>query len=238
MADVHANLPAFEAVLSDAGGCDEIWFLGDIVGFGPNPGACVDLLKRCGAMGIRGNHDASVLAVGRRGETRSRPVNWDEWSYDQLSVEQRSFLASMPPQLDTTCCGAPAKLIHHPAGAPYLHPAMPDVVLAQHVRPYPGTVLVCGHSHRAIDRKLGGGRFVCLPPVGQPRNGDPRAGYAVEEQGALSFHYVEYDIERVASDIGRIGLHPGFQERWLRFLRTGKDPEWSREYGGAGESGG
>ncbi len=231
-ADVHANLPAFEAVLSHAGVCDELFFLGDIVGYGPHPSACVDLLRQTGATAIQGNHDASVLAVSRRKGPRAQPVVWDEWTYDQLGAPQTAYLASMPSELNAVCCGMPARALHHPTGAPYLHPAMADPVLAQYVDPDPGTVIICGHSHRKIDRTIGGGRFVCLPSVGQPRDGDPRAGYAVEEDGVLSFHFVEYDLEPVVSAIKKIGLDDGFRRRWIQFLRTGRDEEWSRDYKG------
>lgn len=231
IADVHANVPAFEAVVADAGPCDEVVFLGDVVGYGPHPAQCIDLLMGLGGVRVQGNHDAAVSAVAGR-TTRYSPPVWDEWSFDQLNDRQKAFLAALPAQGGTDCCGVPARLTHHPAGAPYLHPAMPDEVLGQYVRPEPGTMLVCGHSHRLIDRSIGGGRFVCLPPVGQPRNGDPRAGYAIEQAGVLSFRYVAYDVERTAADTARLPLDAGFLERWLRFLRTARDPEWSREYKG------
>ena len=96
IADVHANLPAFEAVLQNAGTVDEIVFLGDIVGYGPHPSACIDLLKHLQPKAVLGNHDASVLALGRRAARYSRPVNWDEWTHDQLNDSQLSYLAALP----------------------------------------------------------------------------------------------------------------------------------------------
>lgn len=77
---------------------------------------------------------------------------------------------------------------------------------------------------------MNGLRYVCIPPVGQPRNGDPRAGYALEEGGDLSFHFVTYDLDKVVEEVRRIGLEPRFCERWVRFLRAAFDAEWSREY--------
>ena len=78
---------------------------------------------------------------------------------------------------------------------------------------------------RAIDRTVNGRRLVCLPAIGQPRNSDPRAGYAIEAGSDLEFRYVEYDVESVVRDIRQIGLHEDFRARWIRFLRTGSDPE-------------
>ena len=120
--------------------------------------------------------------------------------------------------------------MHNPAGAPYLHPAMPDSVLASRLPALYRAVTVCGHSHRQIDRDVNGRRYVCIPPVGQPRNGDTRAGYAVDNDGVLEFRFVPYDIEQVAADIRRIGLDETYCRRWLNFLRTASDPDWSREY--------
>lgn len=230
IADIHANLPAFEAVLRDAGPVDEIVFLGDIVGFGPHPGACIDLLKQLNAKAILGNHDASVLAVRGRMWRRSNPIDWDEWTFDQLNESQLSYLAALPSELAIVSCGVNVKAMHHPSGAPYLHPAMPDSVLANHLQSVLHPVIFYGHSHRRIDRTVNGCRYVCIPPVGQPRNHDPRAGYAVENNGRLKFAFVTYDIERVAVDIQGIGLEKEFCQRWINFLRTGFDPEWSREY--------
>lgn len=230
IADVHANLPAFEAVLADAGRVDEVAFLGDIVGCGPHPSGCIDLLKQLDAKAILGNHDAAILAIRTRAPRCANPVDWDEWTFEQLNEVQLSYLANLPTMLAVASCGASVKTMHHPPGAPYLHPAMPDSVLASHLHAAPYPVVFCGHSHRQIDRTVSGRRYVCTPPVGQPRNGDTRAGYAVEEDGALAFHYVSYDIERVVADFQRIGLAAEFCQRWICFLRTGFDVEWSREY--------
>ena len=230
IADVHANLPAFEAVLRDAGTVDDVVFLGDIVGFGPHPVACIDLLRQLEAKAILGNHDASVLAVRGRPGPRSTPIDWDEWTFDQLSDSQLSYLEALPRKLAIVSGGVEIKAMHHPAGAPYLHPAMPEPVLANHLQAVPHPVVFCGHSHRGIDRTVNGRRFVCIPPVGQPRNRDPRAGYAVESDGNLVFAFVTYDVERAVADVQGIGLAEEFCQRWIRFLRTGFDTEWSREY--------
>ncbi len=230
IADVHANLPAFEAVVRDAGEIDEVIFLGDIVGYGPHPAACIDLLIQLDAKAILGNHDASVLAVRGRAARRSNPVDWDEWTFNQLNESQLSYLATLPSELAIVFRGVHAKAMHHPFGVPYLHPAMPDSVLASYLEAVPRPVVFCGHSHRQIDRTVDGRRYICIPPVGQPRNGDTRAGYAIENDGTLVFRFVPYDIERVVVDIRRIGLPGEFCQRWISFVRTGFDVEWSREY--------
>jgi len=230
IADVHANLPAFEAVLADAGTVDDVVFLGDIVGCGPHPSACLDLLTQLGGRAVLGNHDTSVLAIRSRSAARSDPVDWDEWTFDRLSASQKSYLASLPAEISVVCCGEEARAVHHLPGAPYLHPDMPDAVFAPHLEPIAGPLVLCGHSHRQIDRTVNGVRLVCVPPIGQPRNGDTRAGYAIESDGALAYRLVPYDVDRVLADIGGIGLAPAYCQRWARFVRTGFDREWSRDY--------
>ena len=230
IADVHANLPASEAVIQDAGDVDEIVFLGDIVGCGPHPEACVDLLMGLDAMAVLANHDASILAVRASPSRRSNPANWDEWTFDQLRESQLSYLEALPGELAIDFGGVNARAVHHPAGATYLHPAMPDSLLTTHLRAVSDPVVLCGHSHHQIDRTVKGRRYICIPPVGQPRNADTRAGYAVEQDGILSFCYVPYDVEQVVADVQQIGLDDKYCRRWICFLRTASDAEWSREY--------
>jgi len=229
MADVHANLPAFEAVLADAGTVDEVVFLGDIVGFGPHPAECLDRLMALDSQAVIGNHDAAVLALPPIGSLAG-PPNWDHWTRGQLSEGQLDVLSCLPTALTLTACGMAAAARHHLPEAPYLHPAMPEGVLAPFLAALPERVIVCGHSHRALDRTIGAHRLVCVPPVGQPRNGDPRAGYAVERDGILTFHLVPYEVERTVRDTLAIGLPEPFISRWISFVRTAADPEWSREY--------
>lgn len=228
LADVHANLPAFEAVLHDAGQVDEVIFVGDIVGCGPRAASCLELLRSLRPRAVLGNHDAVVLQPPTAVRACDGGLDW--YALEQLTVEQRAYLEALPQALDVRMCGQSARALHQLPDAPYLHPAMPDTVLAPHLALARAPLVVCGHSHRALDRTVAGRRLVVIPAVGQPRNGDPRAGYALEKNGHLSFHFVPYDLERTARDTLALGLPEPFCSRWLRFLLTGGDPEWSRDY--------
>lgn len=229
LCDVHANLPAFEAVLEHAGPVDETFFLGDVVGCGPRPAECVDLLRSLGARAIGGNHDLAVLASARA-DGFPCTGNWDHWSLGQLDEARRQYLAALPAVMEVRSCGRATCLIHRSQAPHYLHPDMPDDLVDAYFRDVPGEAVYCGHSHRSMDRVIDGRRLVCLPPVGQPRNRDSRAGYAVEEGGQLRFGFAEYDVERVVGDLARTGLADAFRARWEQFLRTAWDAEWSREY--------
>lgn len=218
LADIHANQPAFEAVLAAAGPVDETVFLGDAVGYGPHPEACLRLLGEIGPRAVAGNHDAGVLARNR----------WCDFVRRRLPAAPAALLAGWPPLLRLPALNGTATIVHHPPGAPYLHPALSESVFAECLRAVPGEIVIAGHSHYPLDRVIGGRRFVCIPAVGQPRNGDPRAGYALERDGNLEFRFVAYDVERVVRDVRRLGLEAAFCERWCRFIRTGYDAGWSR----------
>ena len=230
LADVHANLPAFEAVLNDAGPFDEAVFLGDIVDCGPHPAECVALLADIGARCIVGNHDEGVLTAGAVPGRYQEHVDWQRWTYDRLSASQRAYIASFPKTRCITSCGRQVLLIHQVAGAPYLHESMTDEQVARHFSSVEGAAVYTGHSHRLIDRTVRGERYVCFRAVGQHRDRDTRAGYAVEEDGVLHHRTVAYDVERVARDTERIGLEPEFTARFAAFVRTAHDSEWSRDY--------
>ncbi|OGV65063.1 MAG: hypothetical protein A3K19_20495 [Lentisphaerae bacterium RIFOXYB12_FULL_65_16] len=230
IADIHANLPAFEAVLEAAGHVDEVVFLGDVIGCGPYPAECVHLLMSLSPCAIAGNHDLAILRQPAHEAAAAPAGDWDAWSRCQLSEAHAGYLAALPLELNTVSCGETVRLIHKTDAPYYLHPAMPDRLLAEYFRCIPGGTVYCGHSHRLISRVVDGRRLVCLPPVGQPRNGDPRAGYALEIDGVLEFHFVAYDVETVITDLARVGLPDAYRQRWECFLRRGCDPEWSREY--------
>lgn len=233
LADVHANLPAFQAVLADAPPVDEILFLGDIVGYGPHPAQCVETLRTLKARCILGNHDTEILQLREQislsEKNGSSPHHvWLHWTLARLAEEHITFLGSLPTEYTLRFGETPVRVVHGTPGV-YLHERMPDAEVAQILSRYDTEVVVCGHAHRAIDRTVNGRRLVCIPAIGQPRDGDPRAGYALETEGHIEFRRVPYDVETVACDICAMGLPGAFEERWLRFLRTGHDPEWSRD---------
>ena len=99
LSDIHSNLEAFQAVLDDAGPVDEVWCLGDVVGYGPDPNACVDLLRSMPHLCIAGNHDWATL-----GKLDLRDFNPDAreanlWNRQQLTPENLAYLDALPETL-------------------------------------------------------------------------------------------------------------------------------------------
>jgi len=230
LADIHANLPAFEAVLRDAPEVDEILFLGDIIGYGPHPAECLDRLRSLSPQAILGNHDEEAL---RRANatvwTASAHDLWLRWTLDQLDLDQLVYLRAMPSSLRIQAGQQDVTVIHQTPGPGYLRPSSSPEEIARALAGVPSRVVYSGHVHRAMRHRVDDRELICFPAVGQPRNRDPRAGYAVETDGDLEFRYVAYDVATTAAANAQIPLPPAFAARWDRFLHTAYDPEWSRE---------
>lgn len=240
LSDIHGNLQALQACLvhARAQGAEQLAFLGDLVGYGADPAAVVQevmALAAEGALVLRGNHDE--MAVRPPPVTRSLGDATAQWTHEQLDERQLGFLATLPlsAQQDRVL------LVHASADAPELwhyvyepqaaSRSMNAAVALPQVRYVFG-----GHVHlqtlyyRGVDDKLlkfqpTPGVAVPVPAhrhwlatvgsVGQPRDGSPRAMYALLDpvQGQLTFHRVAYDHEAAAEAIRRAGLPEFFAER-------------------------
>jgi predicted phosphodiesterase len=225
ISDVHSNLHALEAVLAavDADPPDELWCLGDLVGYGPRPNECCTEVERRAAVCLAGNHDLAV-----RGELELLDFSGDaavaaHWTRDVLTESARSFLGRLKP----SGSAAGVALYHGSARDPVWEYVLSDEA-AEATLDLAGTPLVLvGHSHAALvavardgavtgglaeagsELDLHEGRFLLNPgSVGQPRDGDPRAAYLLLDLDArrASFRRVEYDIARTQSEIQELGL--------------------------------
>jgi len=221
LADVHGNLAALEAVLDDAHkhGADRFLFLGDVVGYGPEPGACVRRLAELpNATLVRGNHDHAI-ATGRFDlGMNSLARECAAWTRAELGAAELGWLSALPTdhQADGWMAvhGAPKDPFRFLA---YVYELTYEDNL-RHLREHRIPICFYGHTHIQLihvelasgPSKLPGVRTVELSPrnywlvnpgsVGQPRDGDPRAGYALWSQrtGELATLRVAYDIERTA----------------------------------------
>lgn len=221
LADIHSNLEALHAVLADASGYDDVWVLGDIVGYGPHPHECLEIVRELNAACVAGNHDLG--AVG------SYPLEWFNqvareacaWTSRQLSEGDALFLQGLPHILSI----GQFMLVH---GSPR-QPAS-EYVTSPQLATEMGAVCTCthclvGHTHRAaafslempsvlpcqagVSVSLAQGRLLLNPgAVGQPRDGDSRAAYGVLDEGecTFEFHRVVYDVEATSAEIVRQGL--------------------------------
>ena len=232
IADVHANLPALEAVLRDveSKAPDVVYHLGDLVGYAPWPNQVVDRVRAAGFPGIAGNYD-STIATGDRppGQDEASAFTF-EWTMGETTPENRAYLLSLPFRLDVRPLGghAPGRTLTLVHAAPTLNTIawwshLPDekhAEMAAQVGARAGDVIAFGHIHRPWYREIEGIHFVSIGSVGRPKDGDPRACYVVLEMEGdavrVEFVRVEYDIEAAVRGIAESGLPAEYGE----FLRT------------------
>jgi putative phosphoesterase len=196
ISDIHGNRVALEAVLEDMPPVDGLLCAGDVVGYNPWPGDCVDTLRERGVPTVMGNHDAAV-ADETPFRFNSMAGAGVEYALEQLSDWQREWLADLPVEL--LACDGRVKVVHgHPDDpqryARYTYPEefSPRLLGDE-------DVLVLGHTHIQGVERFGEGIVVNPGSVGQPRDGDPRAAYAVVDLDGMTVdtHRVEYDIGTV-----------------------------------------
>jgi predicted phosphodiesterase len=217
LADIHGNMPALEAVLADIDRRrpDEVLVGGDLVGRGPEGGRVVETIRRAGWPTIRGNHEDYLIEFRRHRvpEEWWRQRRWaaSRWMAAELSETDVVWIEELPATLRSAA--EPALLLVH--GTPEsanagLGPWTHDRELRRHLESAAAEILICGHTHRSMDRRLAEGRVVNVGSVGLPFNRDPRAQYALfHRDGAgwdVEFRRVDYDRRQVLEAYERTGF--------------------------------
>ena len=193
LSDIHANLPALLSVFDAAGDCDRIIFLGDLANFGPHPSECVNLLMKYNPICIIGNHDELIV---------NTPKNfWDKWSKTKLSNEQQDWIRAFK---NSYVLDGHILLLHGTYSVDYdILPTTPDYKIEQafseYLTPQIDEVWF-GHYHYQIDKTINGVTYRCIRPVGHHRDKDTRAGYSIYENGKITHHRVEYDLDKTIED--------------------------------------
>ncbi len=222
VADIHANWPALQAIEESFDVC---LFLGDLVDYCTDPVPCIDWVRRHAAYSVRGNHDHAVAQripakVGtgyRRIAMATRPVQWEKIDHARMK-----FLARLPASQFLTLDGASFCLVHATPRDPldeYLSAdadAWRDRLVGIDAR------FVCvGHTHLPFVLDLGNQIVINPGSVGQPRDGDHRAAYAVIEDGRIELRRVEYDIDATLRQMQECSVPPGTVEATELILRSG-----------------
>ena len=231
VSDIHANLPAFEAVLRHAetgGRIDALWCLGDTVGYGPHPNECIALLRSYEHRAVAGNHDLAACGLMGTEDFNDAAATAARWTAEQLSREARAYLRDLPKIVSEGDFTLVHGSLRWPEWEYLLSGEQAQAQFELQQTPYS----IVGHSHLPLvfEEQRGGtpalrpaadGERVALDAtrlilnpggVGQPRDGDPRAGYALYDRGArlVTYHRVEYDIAATQQAMEAAGL-----PRWL-----------------------
>jgi putative phosphoesterase len=210
--DIHANLPALDAALGwiEESGIEQTYCGGDLVGYGPRPNEVCARIEERGIPTIYGNYDWAIArdeedcgcAYVNRHDREIGQLSVD-WTLAHTDQRAKDFMRDLPFDLRFELAGKRVRLVH---GSPrrvneYLFEDKPARTFERIAAGADCDVLVFGHTHKPWVREYGGVLFVNCGSVGKPKDGDPRAGFAVLSEGGEG---VEVDIQRVAYPAGAV----------------------------------
>ena len=229
--DVHANKHALDAVLEDARRHhpDQVICLGDLVGYGAFPNEVVAMIRANNIPTVAGNYDDGVgFDREECGCAYIKPEDIERgdrslrWTQQAVTAENKAWLQSLPRELRLEVAGRRILCVH---GSPrrineYLYEDRPERSLARMLSGLDADVVLCGHTHLPYHRRIGAVDLVNVGTAGKPKDGDPRATYALIEMGEsvrATFPRVEYDAEAAAQAVEATELPREF----AGVLRTG-----------------
>jgi predicted phosphodiesterase len=233
VSDIHSNLVAFETVLTAIGEVDQLWCLGDIVGYGPRPNECVARLVASKHLSVAGNHD--YAAIGKIGVEDFNPFAAlaTQWTAETLAGPTREYLAALP----TVQTSGEFTLVHGSPRGPLWEYLLNATSATASFERFEGPFCLVGHTHvpaiftrspegevqvhrivgeAEVSLKRPGWRFILNPgSVGQPRDDDPRASCLLidTDRGSVSWRRFEYDIAETQEQMRRVKLPARLVER-------------------------
>jgi predicted phosphodiesterase len=233
VSDIHANRQAFEATLDAiaASEASEVWCLGDLVGYGADPDACVELARQHAAVCLAGNHDLAVTGELSLEEFSRGACLAAQWTREVIAHENLAFLETLKPQGEESSVGLYHASPRDPIWEYVLSALLADLCLdAQRHR-----ICLIGHSHVALSfvrhpgepatgeprraetrLDIAAGEWLLNPgSVGQPRDGDPRASWLLLDLDDMdaTFHRADYDVAGAAAAIRAARLPDSLAER-------------------------
>jgi len=222
LADIHSNWPALAAIREPF---DECLVIGDLVDYGTDPAPCVDWVREHARWVVRGNHDHAVAqrvpvrAGGgfRRLAGASRPIHWE-----LLDPPRLRYLGRLPVVQHVELGGLRLMLVHATPRDPLDEYLGSDAAAwEERLRQAPADVICVGHTHQPYLLECGARRVLNPGSVGQPRDGDPRASYAIIEDGRIELRRVAYDIDATLRQMRTVNMPDWAIELSASVLRTG-----------------
>jgi putative phosphoesterase len=226
LADVHANWPALQAITEPHDAC---FFLGDLVDYNLEPGPCIEWVRQHATYAVRGNHDHGVAQLipvtGRAGyrylTSVTRPL-----TQERLSAEGRRFLSRLPVSRVVTLNDTRFLLVHASPRDPLDDFNVPDVdYWKRRLQGVDADVICVGHTHHPYVLEVGQQLVINCGSVGQPRDGDPRACFAVIENHHVQIKRVEYPVENTIEVLMQSSLPEPAKALLSQVLRNGSLPK-------------
>ena len=223
ISDIHGNANALQSVLANAGAVDAVWCLGDVVGYGPDPNECVSLLKDLPKLVcLQGNHDAAAVGELALDGFNIEARNSIEWLREQLSSTSIAFLKGLEPRQEVDG----VTLAHASPRQPVLEYLLDTYSAAENFAYFGTDICFVGHTHipvlfilndEGIQLQIPEAnctytlerRTIANPgSVGQPRDRDPRAAYAIYDDQTRDWDYrrIPYNIPEVQKRMRSAGL--------------------------------
>jgi predicted phosphodiesterase len=240
VSDIHANLSALEAVIKDAGSFGQIWCLGDVVGYGPEPNECIDRLRKFDLVCLAGNHDLAVVGGAPLSEFTESARDIIFWTRHWLTTSNHDWLSSLPTM--PLPVGHGITLVHGSLRDPIWEYIVEREIAKENLAFMDTPICLHGHSHiPMMFRKPWDGLKILEEPllvnapiqltsydqvfinpgsVGQPRDEDPRASYALIDLEAMTLtpRRIQYDF----SATQKLMKQAKFPDRLIRRLRFGQ----------------
>lgn len=226
IADVHSNLEALQTVLEaakDHGGFERVWCLGDIVGYGPDPVACLEMVRQFDPVCVCGNHDQAATGKIDVGDFNADAAMANRWTSDMLSDEDKRYLVNLPEKINED----DFMLVHGSPRLPVWEYIAYAFTAADNFEHFSTHYCLVGHTHMPFVfeedglivnegymsdgdmLRLGEKRLIINPgSVGQPRDHDPRAAFGIydSDKGEIYHYRVEYDVKTTQAKMEKAGL--------------------------------
>ncbi len=226
IADLHGNAEALSALPQHY---DQLWVLGDLVNYGPNPREIIDFIRSHANLVVRGNHDHAIgFDVDPRcsGSYQTMAAEMGRFTQSVLTAEDKAYLRSLPPSASSEMDGSRFYLCHATPTDPLFAYCPPESEEWQNEanlvsRGY----LLVGHTHLQFHIDVAGQQIVNPGSVGQPKIGLPQACFALFEDGEVSLHSVPYDYEKTIEKIRGLSLSIEVEAGLVSVLQNGFLPD-------------
>jgi putative phosphoesterase len=226
--DLHANLEALASLLSAEKTPDAFFFLGDIVGYGPDPGMCLSWMRSNAKYAVRGDHDHITVNHAEfvlPPDEHALALATRDHTLRQLRPADLAYLAALPTTLHVELGGTKFFLVHAKPSDPLTHgidiTTASENTLRAEMANIDADVIFVGHTHIPAIRRIDQRHWVNPGSLGQPGHGLPSATFAVWDDGHLQIHHIDYDPQPTIRKLGLIGVDPDIQARLAEILERG-----------------